>query len=470
MEIVKIEDFDKLLESIQTIFSDLDPIDYLKILKAEDMIKNQNKQMFRDFSAYLPFINDPRIKAIPMNRVFLDLCDYVDSIQIIIRNISPSYILLDLRCLLNPKASEELNSILNKKRGSIKKTCTNSKGDYNEYISAERAKEQEITYLRYLIKEQLIKFFSEHFEGHLIKKAIEKNDFSIVPSIDVFSLNLPTNDLKKWCENNTELLGLFSIIFSSDRSFNHNRYLLFKENKSKYSYLNHLIFTRITETNEEKSQKTKEELKREKIQKPNVNILNGLKKCSFAVIAIDRQTELEESSITKINEDLSVEMSNLEKFEIKELLKKRETLLKKIFEFERFKTEIISNLDNFEFCDFFSIEDSEIKFFTQLKNFIITKLDFLENITQKYSKYSQSNLDLKNIEYTQKSQERIFWLTIIVGVLTFIQVLSIFKGSIFTSFSPFLSTILFTSFISPLNLVLFILSFTILIASGNYMI
>lgn len=474
MEIIQMEDFDKLIDSLKNIFSDLDAVDYLKILESEDMIKNQNKQMFRDFDVvlpkYLPFINDPRIKALPMNRVFLNLGDYVDSIQIIIRNISPSYILLDLRCLLNQKASDDLNDILNKNHVTISKTISNSKGSYKEYVSAERVKENEINDLRYSIKKELIKFFSNHFEGIFIKNSIVKEDYSLVSSIDIFSLDFAVNDSKKWFQNNEELLGLFSIIFSSDRSFKHGRYLLFKENKSKNKYLNHVIFARNTETSEEKSQKTKEQLEREKKQKTNVNIINELINCSFALIATDRQTELQELSINKINENLSVEMSNLDKFEIKELLKERETLLKKIFEFERFKTEIISNLDNFEFCDFVSIEDSEIKFFIQLKNYIITKLNFLENITQKYSKYSQSNLDLKNIEYNQKSQERILWLTIVVGVLTFIQVLGIFKESIFAAFTPFLSIIVFISFILPLNPILSIFLLFVILMNGNYII
>ncbi|WP_321422677.1 hypothetical protein [uncultured Methanobacterium sp.] len=94
MEIIKIEDYDKLIKNLETIFSELDPIDYLKIQKVEEMLNNQNKQIFRDKKVVLPFISHSKFrgKIPPVNRVFLDLGTNVDHVQISVHNFSPSYI------------------------------------------------------------------------------------------------------------------------------------------------------------------------------------------------------------------------------------------------------------------------------------------------------------------------------------------------------------------------------------------
>lgn len=440
MEIIKIEDYEQLIEDLKDLFLNLDSMDYLRVQKAEELIKNQNKQIFRDSHVILPFISHSKFigSILPSNRVFFDLGDHVDHVQISIHNFSPSYILLDLRCLLNQEVSNRLNLIINGVYQPIVKQQTNSKGTYKEYINSERLKEEEISDLRYLIKKEMIEFFVDHFDGKFMESSIEKNDYSIVPSIDIFSLDFPIDNLEEWCKTNEKLFNMFSIIFSASRTFQYERYLFFKEDRSTKNNLNYLIFARNFETKEEKSKKTEEQQKNSELNPENVNIINGLIRCPFSLIAVEREVECEVSSINEINNIVLKEMSNLKKEDIKDLLKRRETMFKGIFEFERFKMETVSYLNNISFCDFVSLKNSQ-KFFDILKKSITTKLEFIEIITLKYSKQSQSNLELKNIDYNRKSQKRIFWLTVVVGFLTFIQVLGLLKSTNLSSFLPILN-------------------------------
>ncbi len=335
--------------------------------------------------------------------------------------------LFDLRCLLNQEVSEKLNSIINGIPKSILEKRTNLKGDYNEQISPDRLKEKKITDLRYLIKKEMIDIFSNYFKGKFMTNSLEKKDYSIVPGIDIFSLDFPINNVEKWCETKKNLFSMFSIVFSADTAFQFERYLFFKEDRSLRDDLNYLIFARSYQAIAEKSKKTKEQQKIAEINPENVNIINGLIKCPFSLLAVEREVDSQITSINRINSIIEEEMRNLKNEDIKSLLEKTEIIFRGKFEFERFKIETNSYVQNLSFCQFFSL-NKQNEFFDILKTTMKVKLELIENITLKYSKQAQANLELKNMDYTRKSQEKIFWLTVVVGIFTFIQVLGLLKG------------------------------------------
>lgn len=459
MEIIKIEDYDKLIKNLENIFSELDSIDYLKIQKAEEMLKNQNKQIFRDKKVVLPFISHSKFrgKIPPDNRVFLDLGTNVDHVQISVHNFSPSYILFDLRCLLNQQVSEKLNSIINGIPKSILEKRTNLKGDYNEQISPERLKEKKISDLKYLIKKEMIDIFSNYFKGKFMTNSLEKKDYSIVPGIDIFSLDFPLNNVEKWCETNKNLFNMFSIVFSADTAFQFERYLFFKEDRSLRDNLNYLIFARSYQSIAEKSKKTKEQQKIDEINPENLNIVNGLIKCPFSLLAVEREVDSQVTSINKINSIIEEEMRNLKNEDIKSLLEKTETIFRGKFEFERFKIETNSYVQNLSFCQFFSLNNQN-EFFDILKTTMKVKLELIENITLKYSKQAQANLELKNMDYNRKYQNTILGLTVVVGFFTFIQVLGLLNG---VDLSPFI--LILNNFAGPIFIILLLTFFLILI-------
>jgi len=294
---------------------------------------------------------------------------------------------------------------------------------HEEFNSPYDQKIEEISRLKTDIKVSLLKYISNYFEGFFVNLWKNQDNAKFVPSIDVYSLTFPTNSnelLLKWFEdsNNHGFLHLLSISTW--------RYDLFKIKGGNHAVIgkgdqwqtirNYFILTH-----------------------KEIRGFNSYD-CLYGLIGIERFLTQQEIIFSDINSTLLKEIKNLKENKLDDLIKSREDIFKKIFTFERFKTEI--NL-YFEqrveyFCEFCSIVNKQEfkagykcskdeEFFHLIEKNMRYRLDIIDNYVKTYYKQSNNNLTLKNVKYSKNIQRNLIWFTILIFILTVIQAYLAYK-------------------------------------------
>lgn len=412
-EIIRIDDFDKLINGLKDLYDNVDALDYRSIEEAERMINSQKNRLFKGGEAIiLPFITNTKLGIVTWWRVNKDLGEYIDHLKIIIQGISPSNIILQVHALLNPKASDDLNEIIYRMHKTKSVPVKTTRGDYTSIHSPQKIKKDEISKLRNTIKNEITDFLSNYIKGYFINFEFE---YSVVPSIDTFCFNFPKDpkELIKWGSYNKHFINCFSTNVSEMNSFRMDNYLFLNEEDSENKIVNQLIFANPVDSTPELLLK--------------VRIVEELTHCSFGLLAIKRWIELQEYLVGKLNDIITSEINYLETNTIDNLLKKREVLYKEIFSFERFKIEIEKYIDLIDFCNFNSING--INLFENLKGDIKDRIELIDNLIHIYFKQSDSILNLKNIDYNAGIQNKILILTVIVAGMTLIQVYGVIRTS-----------------------------------------
>lgn len=398
-ELIRIEDFNDLIISLQRIYDQIDPVEFNRISGLEEEIKDKKSRLFNNTEIILPFISDNKLSRIPFNRVYHDLGDYIHTLQIHIGKLTPSSLLLKVHVLLTSKATEELKKRLNADYDQVEQVVNTPRGSYLNIKNPLTLKKEAIIALRQEIKDDIIKFMSDfNLEGYFMSF---EDRSSTLQSIDVFSLNFPIDD-KQWLEREVKFLGLFSADIQSTSKY--NDYLLMKEEGTNITP-NYIIFANRSDLTD----------------CPSVDLVVNLTSFSFSYLAIERWVELQERFLGKLNEIVSKEIQYLNKSDIKSLLDKRGKIQNKIFNFRRFSAELTNNytIFNIDHCNFISL-DSGRDHFKELDLF--NKILYTKDMIEVYLNHSNSNLKLKNIEYNEKTQSRVHYLTIVVVVLTSIQI------------------------------------------------
>lgn len=410
-ELIEIEKFDDLLSSFNEIFNNFQTIDYSIIENTEMNILNQKNGLFKEYEVVLPFINSMKVKKrFSSNRVYHDLGDYIDAIQIVIHGTTPSTIILNIRALLNEKASDELNNIIYTNHEPVVKSHATPNRPYNIIHPPKIVKTEEVTRLRAKIKKDLINFLTIYgINGHFINHRTKLNH---VPSIDLLSFDTPDIDYcQEWAMTNENFLHCFNTSLVPEDTFLQNNFILTKENLKNEKIRNHIIFSPYT-------------------QDP-IESLELLKNCGFPLLAFERWLESQELKIKFLNQNLSKGLLNNKNTEL--LIKTRLELYKDIHSFKRFKEEINSGLP-LKKCHFENIE-SDSDFFNELHSNIINYAASVSEKTDDYLRDSDSILKLKNIQSHDKTQNMILYLIYAIILLILLQLGALLMGNLDTLLS-----------------------------------
>jgi Mg2+ and Co2+ transporter CorA len=156
--------------------------------------------------------------------------------------------------------------------------------------------------------------------------------------------------------------------------------------------------------------------------------------CDFDLFAIDRFVKQQENHVGKLNLILSQEIENIQSNNFNKAIGNRKKVIQTIFSFERFSVE-------FKRYRFFPIEfefnelvvreqlGKQIEFFKDLQDNIDARIKEINSLNSLFSKEHETILSLKNLEFNKKMQDKILYLTILMIILTFIQVILIIRTS-----------------------------------------
>ncbi|MCK9152192.1 hypothetical protein [Methanobacterium alcaliphilum] len=397
-ELIEIEKFDDLLSSFNDIFDNFESIDYSTIENIELNILNHKNSLFKEYDVVLPFINSTKIKKrFSSNRVYHDLGEYINAIQIIIHGTSPSTIILNIRALLNEKASDDLNSIIYKNHDPLVKAHSQHTRHQNIIYTPKQVKTEEVSELRSKIKKDLINFLKGNgIDGYFINPQTNPNQ---VPGIDLLSFDTPDRDYcHEWALTNENFLHCFNTSLIPEHTFTHENFILTNENLKNEKIRNYILFSPYTID--------------------PVESLEHLKNCGFPLIAFKRWFEIQEIKINSLNQNLSKDLMDNNNTQL--LIKTRSDIYNDLHSFKRFKEELESGLP-LNKCYFENIT-SNSDFFNELQSDMIKYGDSISEKVDTYLKASDSTLKLRAIQSNEKTQNRILYLSYAIIFMILLQV------------------------------------------------
>src|SRR3989344_9159890 len=414
LELFQLEDFDKLIQGLDILYEELRPhqdsrLDYRKILE------NSKSSLFKRNTLNFPYISDLRFKGkILPDAVFYQLGDYIRHLHIKLYQILPSAVVLQIQVYIDEEASTRINDVIYSYHKEVKEPIITPKGKFTKIYGPTNLKEKEIHSLKDEIKNQAITFLSKFFRGYFFKLN-EKYD-SIIPSIDLFSLEYPISDkeILKWGLENSSFFQCFKTDINGYISFKYNQYLFCQDNYENFH--NYLIFA------------NRKISKSEMYSSIDANIEEPLNFCCFDLLAIDRLLEVQERLAGEFNSKISKEISDLNKNKLKNVLNNRKEIYKEIFYFERFKVEFKNYHPIPDKFSFESLGEKKSKLFDNLSNNIKRKISDISDILNIFNQNSESILRLKNIEYAKKMQDWVMCLTILIIILTLTQIFLAFRN------------------------------------------
>ena len=414
MELFNLEDFNILVEGLNEIYTDLNVLDYSRLINLKNQLKNQNSKLFNRWMNNLPVITNFKLKdKVLPNGVLYDLGPNIDFLDMKVYGISPSVVMLQVNIILNSKASERLNEIIYNYYDEIVEIHERPQGKYENRILPHNIKEKEIINLRSSIKLEAINFLKKYFSGFFFN--LTEDDCTLIPSIDLFSLNYPKDEkkLREWVDNKIGFFNCFSTLAYDP--FKYENYLLLKEDKTD-KYRNYLIFA------------NRKDVDTDLFDKIDASIIGNLESYSFELFAIYRWLKIQEKIVGRFNSLITNEILDLGYSDLNRIINNRKKVYHEMFNFERFKTELdFYNLGP-NITDFISLENKN-NLSKDFLHIIKEKIKKIEKTIKTFNKYSDSILNLKNVEYAKKSQDYVVFLTVIVIFLTLIQVISALKVS-----------------------------------------
>jgi hypothetical protein len=410
LEMFYIEDFCFLFDGLDLLYSNLNGYDKSRLIY-RDILNNDKKSSFRGI-LNLPFIVNTKLKDqfLP-GTAFQDLSDDFESISITLQATLPSMLTLQIQVSLDSNISNKINDVIYTYHEEV-----NEK--HNDYGFTTKhppsyVKNKEITQIRHNLKEQIINFLSEYFEGFFFKQA--KKHISYVPSIDLLSLNYSekSEDISDWLFNNNSFLNCFNISAPWLEAYKYENYLFFPPfNHNKEAFSNYVIIA---------NRKTAD---KEGYTTIKSSIQYKLNTCLFEILCYKRWVEIEEKTGLSLNSLVSKELEYITKNDFNKVISNREVVTKYMFYFERFKIEFSNYTFDFSKDDlpFESLNEKDVFLFNQLVKRINEYVIYIDKFISTLNRHSDNTLALKNIQFNKKMQERVNILTIIVILLTILQI------------------------------------------------
>ena len=405
------EDFDVLIEGLDKIYEKLNPLDR-SLLNYKNILQNFKGGIYGQYSSFLPNISNEKYegKFLP-NRVFHNIGNDICNLSMKIYKIIPSFAILEIKAYLDDKISDELNEIIYAYHDEIKEHVETVSGKYGITYYPDHIKAKEIYELKTDIKYQIINFLLNYFEGDFFK--LSETNISVIPSIDIYSLNLPEKDdeIIDWGTNNSSFLHCFNSFIWQD-TYRNNNYLFCEESSNEEHFNNYSIFAT-------------RDISKYSDMYPDVDssIVGEFNSRPFVVLAFFRWLQIEEQIVGKFNSLISEEIEYLEKINLKSVIANRKIISKELFYFERLKVELkINNLYFFNNqLDFKSLGNEKSDLSNNVRGHINKGIEDIDEIINEINKHSNNIFNLKNIEYSKQMQDKVLILTIFIILFTFIQ-------------------------------------------------
>jgi len=418
LELVPLEKTEQLIFGLDKLYADAS-LSQKSRLNYKKHLSDCHSKLFQRFIFNLPYIvtSNPKGKgeSFSPDSIFYDLGDNIQSIYISIYKVMPSSVLLRFQVCLNSKISEKINDLIYQYHEEIRESIKTPKGEYITVYDPEIKKETEIYQLRKDLHKEAVGFLKNYFNGYFFE--LSKENISVVPSIDLFSLDYPVkeNDILNWGIENRPFFSCFSTSITPWESFKYENYLFCTESKRDVAFNNYVIFAN-------------RETSKEKIY-PDIDSAIELKLnfCSFDLIAIERWVRIQEDVVGKLSSTVLEEISKIQENKFSKAIETRKSILKNVFSFKRFGVGYKWNSFIFDKFTFTSLKDErnpigQIDLFKGLKEGINTRTKEIGSIIDVFTKQYETILNLKNLEFSKNMQTSVRWLTIVIIVLSIIQI------------------------------------------------
>jgi len=418
LELIPLENIKQLIVGLDKLYADASLFQKSR-LNYKKFLSDCHSKLFQRFILNLPYIITSNLKGkgevFSLGCIFYDLGDNIQSIYISIYKVMPSSILLRFQVCLNSKISEKINDLIYQYHEEIRESIKTPKGEYITVYDPEIKKETEIYQLRKDLHKEAVDFLKNYFNGYFFE--LSKENISVVPSIDLFSLDYPVkeNDILNWGIENRPFFSCFSTNITPWESFKYENYLFCTESKRDVAFNNYTIFAN-------------RETSKEKIY-PDIDSAIELKLnfCSFDLIAIERWVRIQEDVVGKLSSTVLEEISKIQENKFSKAIETRKSILKNVFSFKRFGVGYKWNTFIFDKFTFTSLKDErnperQIDLFKGLKEGINTRTKEIGSIIDVFTKQYETILNLKNLEFSKNMQTSVRWLTIVIIVLSIIQI------------------------------------------------
>jgi hypothetical protein len=433
LEIIPLEKKDQLLNGLDNLYSEVK--DYCSTrLEYRKTFSNCESKLFQSHISYLPSLVNSELKGkgIFLSTAFHDLGKNIKSVDISISHPIPSSIILQINVHLNDEVSKTINDIIYRYHTEIDETIKLQNGSFTKIISPGMQKKSEINGFRNSLHKEAVDFFKNFFTG-IFFNSIDTTP-SIIPSIDVFSFDYPTKDeeIVTWGREYSGFLHCFSTFLGPYRCYRHENYILTIESNDSDEDNNYIVFANRKESADALYH--------------NVDsaIIGKINDCDFDLIAIDRLVKQQENHVGKLNLLITQEIESLQSDNFNRAIDSQKEVIQTIFSFERFSIEYtehwFSRID-YEFKNLIFREglDKQTELFHEIKDHIDFRIKKINILNSLFSREYEKILNLKNLEFNKKMQNVVYHLTIVVIILTIIQVLLSFKTELWEIIMKFFS-------------------------------
>jgi len=412
LELVPLEKIEKLIFGLDKLYVNATLFQKSR-LNYKKFLSNCNSKLFQRFILNLPSIVSSNLKGeVLSDSIFYDLGDKIRHIYVSIYKVMPSNVILQFQVCLNDKISEKINDIIYQYHEEIIKSVEAPKKESITVYSPEINKNNEIYQLRKDLHNEAVDFLKNYFKGYFFE--LSKENISVVPSIDLFSLDYPVkeNDILNWGIENRVFFSCFSTGITPWESFKYENYLFCIESRRDVEFNNYVIFA---------NRKTSTENMYPDVDSAIVLKLNF---CSFSLIAIERWVRIQENVVGELSSTVLEEISKIQKNKFSKAIETRKNILKNVFSFKRFGVGYKWNSNQFTFR---SLKDKnnperQIDLFKGFKEGINTRTKEISSIIDVFTKQYETILNLKNLEFSKNMQTSVRTLTIVIIVLSIIQI------------------------------------------------
>ena len=415
LELVPLEKIEQLIIGLDKLYTNAS-LSQKSRLNYKKFLSNCHSKLFQRFILNLPCIVSSNLKGkILPDCIFYDLGDKIRRIYTSIYKAMPSNVILQFQVCLNNKMGEEINDIIYQYHEEIREPIETPKEKYIKMYGPERQKESEIYRLRKNLHKEAVYFLNNYFKGDFFE--LSQENISVVPSIDLFSLDYPVkeDEIFVWGTESIGFLNCLSTHINYYYSFKYKNYLFCFESKRDDEFENYVIFA---------NRKTRTDKMFTDIDRA---IEGGLNFCSFDLIAIERWIRIQESDIGKLNSTVSEEISKIQENKFGKAIETRKVVLKSVFSFKRFRAEykkcgFISDRFAFKSLKDKKNPERQIDLFKGLKEGIDTRIEEINNLIDEFTKQYETILNLKNLEFSKNIKNSVLWLTIVIIVLSIFQI------------------------------------------------
>lgn len=419
-EIFQIENYDKLINGLDILFSEYyknrhitESKDYKNFLK--EAISRLKNYSVLHVGTILPIKAKGRI--LPQGP-FFDLPVDIDFVSVQLLNLFPSLTFLIFNVALSPEFSKKIILDLRKDYPEEKREAIDKKNKkYHIHYSPKDLKEETIRNRIFELKNNFEKFISKHLKGKFLSKERDTKIGELaLPYINVIYLDkIPIKDLpklKRWIRKHSSFLECINIWSNSRFLFSKGQFLLSEPYRSSPNFFNFSLVSSKDLLNDHNLGSEDEELWLLTQSMRGIEFFSLLKYCysQFEILKIYRES-VKELSYMGVDDK-----------SIKELIDKKKRTDWTCFKLERFIMEFRRYVDgkfwNVDLIDFDNLEKNDKKLYLPMIEHIKTLIESVFNETNFLSKKIDNHYSFTNTLINNRISKYVAYLTIILSCLT----------------------------------------------------